>query len=36
MLNEMRFGALSEDSIKRFKELSRKIDWGDGIEPTDL
>lgn len=36
MLNEMRFGSLSADSVKRFRSLSRSIDWGDGIEPTEL
>lgn len=36
MLNEMRFGKLSPDSIQRFKKLSRPIIYDDGIEPTEL
>lgn len=36
MLNEMRFGTLSQKSIKRFKELSRVVSYPDGIEPTEL
>lgn len=36
MLNEMRFGKLSQASIARFKALSRPIAYDDGIEPTVL
>ena len=36
MLNEMRFGKLSEQSIQQFKALSRTVNWNDGIEPTEL
>lgn len=36
MLNEMRFGKLSPDSITRFRNLSRPIMYDDGIEPTVL
>ncbi|KAG8984659.1 hypothetical protein FRB94_010972 [Tulasnella sp. JGI-2019a] len=36
MLNEMRFGGLTDKSIKRFKALSRPIRYDDGIEPTEL
>ncbi|KAG8887622.1 hypothetical protein FRB98_009290 [Tulasnella sp. 332] len=36
MLNEMRFGHLSDKSVKRFKTLSRNIRYDDGIEPTEL
>lgn len=36
MLNEMRFGRLSEQSIAKFKSLSRPILYDDGIEPTEL
>ncbi|KAG0148478.1 hypothetical protein CROQUDRAFT_654749, partial [Cronartium quercuum f. sp. fusiforme G11] len=36
MLNEMRLGALSEQSIRKFRELSREIKYSDGIMPTEL
>lgn len=36
MLNEMRFGKLSQKSIAAFKALSRPITYNDGIEPTVL
>jgi ATP-dependent DNA helicase PIF1 len=36
MLNEMRFGNLSRESIAKFRSLSRKIDYKDGIGPTEL
>lgn len=36
MLNEIRFGELSQRSIARFRSLSRNIDYQDGIEPTQL
>ncbi len=36
MLNEMRFGKLSQSSISAFKALSRPIHYHDGIEPTEL
>ncbi|KAH8835600.1 hypothetical protein DL96DRAFT_70560 [Flagelloscypha sp. PMI_526] len=36
MLNEMRFGRLSQKSIKTFKSLSRPIEYDDGIGPTEL
>lgn len=36
MLNEMRFGRLSQASIQAFKMLDRKIVYDDGIEPTVL
>lgn len=36
MLNEMRFGRLSPESIQRFRALSRPIHYDDGIEPTEL
>ncbi|GAA5967735.1 hypothetical protein JCM3765_000015 [Sporobolomyces pararoseus] len=35
MLNEMRFGTLSSDSITKFKGLSREPKF-NGIEPTEL
>ena len=36
MLNEMRFGRLSEQSIKKFYSLSRPIEYEDGLGPTEL
>ncbi|KAE8227482.1 hypothetical protein CF319_g67 [Tilletia indica] len=36
MLNEMRFGQLSQKSISIFKSLNRVPKYGDGIEPTEL
>lgn len=35
MLNEMRYGTLSEESIKTFRTLSR-VPAYNGIEPTEL
>ena len=36
MLNEMRFGKLSPNSIAKFRALARPITYDDGIEPTVL
>jgi len=36
MLNEMRFGTLSAESIRMFKALSVPKDYNDGIDPTEL
>lgn len=36
MLNEMRFGKLTRESIQEFMKLSRGIKYEDGIEPTEL
>lgn len=36
MLNEMRFGNLSQSSIAKFRTLSRPISYDDGLEPTIL
>lgn len=36
MLNEMRFGRLTPRSISKFKSLSREIEYGDGLGPTEL
>lgn len=36
MLTEMRFGRLTSKSIQRFKMLSRSIDYGDDLGPTEL
>lgn len=36
MLNEMRFGDLSLNSIQNFKKLSREIHYEDGMGATEL
>lgn len=36
MLNEMRFGTLSPESIKKFKSLTREIQYEDGMAATEL
>lgn len=36
MLNEMRYGKLTQASITKFKQLSRALQFDDGIEPTEL
>ena len=36
MLNEMRFGTLSQRSIAKFRQLSREIVYEDSIGPTEL
>lgn len=36
MLNEMRFGRLSQKSIAKFKSLSRNVVYEDGLGPTEL
>jgi ATP-dependent DNA helicase PIF1 len=36
MLNEMRFGTLTKESIVKFGKLKRQPKYEDGIEPTEL
>ncbi|GBE86663.1 ATP-dependent DNA helicase PIF1 [Sparassis crispa] len=36
MLNEMRLGCLSDESIKKFKRLEREIIYEDGLGATEL
>jgi len=36
MLNEMRFGTLTQKSIQAFRSLSRPIEYDDGLGPTEL
>lgn len=36
MLNEMRLGRLSKDSIEKFRALERPMTFNDNIEPTEL
>lgn len=36
MLNEMRFGRLTQGSISKFRSLSRAIQYEDGLDATEL
>ncbi|KAF9066064.1 hypothetical protein BDP27DRAFT_1331149, partial [Rhodocollybia butyracea] len=36
MLNEMRFGEMSESTINTFQSLSRVVNYDDGIQPSEL
>ncbi len=36
MLNEMRFGRLSQQSIAKFRSLQREIVYEDGLGATEL
>lgn len=36
ILNEMRLGSLSEDSVGFFRRLTREVPYNDGIEATEL
>ena len=36
MLNEMRFGRLSDESIAKFRRLEREIVYEDGLGATEL
>ncbi|EPT04425.1 hypothetical protein FOMPIDRAFT_1093749, partial [Fomitopsis schrenkii] len=36
MLNSMRFGHLTPETVTTFMQLSRKVTYDDGIDPTDL
>ncbi|KAH9004248.1 hypothetical protein EDB86DRAFT_2887630 [Lactarius hatsudake] len=36
ILNAMRWGQMSKDSISKLHQLSREIVYGDDIEPTEL
>ena len=36
VLNEMRLGSLSIDSVGFFQRLHRTLSYGDGIEATEL
>ena len=36
MLNEMRFGRLSDTSIRKFRTLAREIVYEDGLGATEL
>lgn len=36
MLNEMRLGRISEQTVKTFKSMSRPLQFNDGLEVTEL
>jgi ATP-dependent DNA helicase PIF1 len=36
MLNELRFGCISQETIYKFSKLKRPIEFNDGVEPTEL
>ncbi|CUM68619.1 uncharacterized protein PRCAT00006346001 [Priceomyces carsonii] len=36
MLNALRYGELSDDMTAKFYQLSRKVEYSDGLEPTEL
>lgn len=36
MLNDMRFGELSDAAVKAFRGLSRPVTYEDGLDPTEL
>jgi ATP-dependent DNA helicase PIF1 len=36
MLNEMRLGKITEETIQAFRKLSRPISYDDGISATEL
>ncbi|RFU73433.1 dna helicase pif1, atp-dependent [Trichoderma arundinaceum] len=36
MLNEMRLGQISQDTVDTFKKLSRPLEFGDGVESAEL
>lgn len=36
MLNAMRFGQIDDKAARAFAALSRRVEYADGIEPTEL
>lgn len=36
MLNEMRLGKISDDTVKTFKDLARPLSFDDGLDVTEL
>lgn len=36
MLNEMRLGKITEQTVQSFKSLSRPLQFDDGLEFTEL
>lgn len=36
MLNEMRLGRISDNTVKTFKSLDRPLQFEDGLEVTEL
>lgn len=36
MLNAMRLGNITDEIVQTFRGLSRRVQYTDGLEPTDL
>jgi ATP-dependent DNA helicase PIF1 len=36
MLNEMRLGKITDDTIRAFRKLSRRIEYEDSLDATEL
>lgn len=36
MLNDMRLGKITDDTVRAFRKLSRKIQYDDDLEATEL
>jgi ATP-dependent DNA helicase PIF1 len=36
MLNEMRLGKITDETVEAFRKLSRKIEYEDSLEATEL
>ncbi|RQM06270.1 hypothetical protein DH86_00001077, partial [Scytalidium sp. 3C] len=36
MLNEMRLGKISDETVRAFRKLNRKLDFDDSLEATEL
>lgn len=36
MLNEMRLGKISEQTVSSFRGLARRLEFNDGLEVTEL
>lgn len=36
MLNEMRLGKITEETVQAFRKLSRKIEYTDTLDATEL
>ena len=36
MLNEMRLGKITDETVQAFRKLSRKINYSDSLDATEL
>ncbi len=36
MLNEMRLGRITDETVRTFKSLSRNLQFDDGLQATEL